>query len=201
MLSFEILLAIASFAFVTSITPGPNNVMLTASGANFGFVRTLPHIAGIVVGFILLIVGVGLGLGELFLQFPLMHQLLKIIGSAYLMWLAYKLLNFSYTEDENGGKGKPFTFFQAFIFQYVNPKAWIIAISANSTFGLPGDQYLFSVGVVGLVFVLVNPFSIMVWAGFGHMIRRYLKQAAFLKAFNILMASLTAACVLIIWLD
>lgn len=201
MLPFELLLAIASFAFVTSATPGPNNIMLTASGANFGFVKTLPHIAGIVAGVALLNLCIGLGLGALFQQFPIVQQALKVAGSAYLLWLAFKLLGFSYVNEEGNSNAKPLSFFQALSFQYINPKAWVMVISANASFSLTGEQYWNSVWFIVLVFALIGPPSIMIWAAFGQMIRRYLGNPTFLKVFNVTMATLTATCILFIWVD
>lgn len=200
MISIELLFAIATFALVTSITPGPNNIMLTASGANFGFTRTLPHIAGIVAGVAALNFCIGLGLGAIFVQFPVMQSILKILGSAYLIWLASKLLKFQYSESNQSGDARPFSFWQALIFQYVNPKAWVMAISANASFSLSGDSYWLSVLFIILVFALVGPPSIMVWAGFGQMIRGYLQQPGFLQTFNLIMAGLTVGCVVFIWL-
>lgn len=201
MLPIELLLAIASFAFVTSATPGPNNIMLTASGANFGFVKTLPHIAGIVAGVALLNLCIGLGLGALFQQFPIVQQVLKIAGSAYLLWLAFKLLSFNYVSDKENNNATPFSFFQALSFQYINPKAWVMVISANASFSLNGEQYWLSVWFIILVFALVGPPSIMIWAAFGQMIKRYLGNSTFLRLFNVSMATLTAACILFIWME
>jgi len=199
MISIELLATLATFAFVTSATPGPNNIMLTASGANFGFVRTLPHIAGIAAGIALLNLCIGLGLGALFLQFPLMQDALKIVGSLYLIWLAIKLLGFSYAEKGPEVEARPFSFIQALVFQYINPKAWVMVISANASFSLSGDSYWLSVGLIILVFAIIGPPSVMIWAGFGQLIRQYLKQPGFLKIFNIVMASLTVGCVVFIW--
>lgn len=201
MLPIELLLAIASFAFVTSATPGPNNIMLTASGANFGFIKTLPHIAGIVAGVALLNLCIGLGLGTLFQQFPIVQTVLKIAGSAYLLWLAFKLLRFSYISDKGNKNTKPFSFFQALSFQYINPKAWVMVISANASFSLSGDQYWTSVWFIIVLFALIGLPSIMIWVAFGHIIKRYLGQPIFLKSFNVTMATLTAACIVFIWID
>ena len=200
MISIELLVALASFAFVTSVTPGPNNIMLTASGANFGFIRTLPHIAGIVAGVALLNLSIGLGLGALFLQFPLLQDALKIVGSLYLIWLAIKVFGFSYVEKKSDLEIRPFSFMQALVFQAVNPKAWVMVISANASFSLTGDAYWISVGLIILMFAIIGPPSVMIWAGFGQMIRQYLKRQAFLKTFNLIMASLTLGCVLFIWM-
>ena len=121
MISIEIIIAITLFALVTSITPGPNNIMLTASGANFGFKRTLPHVAGIIFGMMMLNVSVGLGLGTIFTQYPFLQQILRVAGSAYLLWLAYKLLSFSNINTAQAD-ATPFSFIQAVGFQYINPK-------------------------------------------------------------------------------
>jgi len=199
MISMELLAALATFAFVTSATPGPNNIMLTASGANFGFVRTLPHIAGIVAGVALLNLCIGLGLGALFLQFPLMQDVLKIAGSLYLVWLAIKMLGFSYADNRPDREARPYSFNQALLFQYINPKAWVMVISANASFSLTGDAYWISVGLIILVFGIIGPPSVMIWAGFGQFIRQYLNQPKILKTFNSVMAALTVGCVVFIW--
>ncbi len=201
MLNIELLIAIASFAFITSVTPGPNNIMLTASGANFGVMRTLPHIVGIVFGIALMNLLIGLGLGAVFQQYPVIQKVLKIGGSAYLIWLAIKLLRFNYVDDSGDSEGRPFSFLQAASFQYINPKAWVIVISANASFTLSGDLYWTSVGLIIGLFILIGPPSVMVWTIFGQVIRQYLRNPAFLKGFNAMMASLTAMCVFFIWID
>jgi len=200
-LNIELLVAIASFAFVTSVTPGPNNIMLTASGANFGLTRTLPHIAGIVFGIALMNLVIGLGLGAVFQQHPVIQQVLKIGGSAYLIWLAVKLLRFSHVENSSDSGGRPFSFLQAASFQYINPKAWVMVISANASFTLSGDLYWTSVGLIIVLFILIGPPSVMLWTIFGQAIRRHLRDPAFLKGFNTFMASLTAMCIFFIWME
>jgi threonine/homoserine/homoserine lactone efflux protein len=201
MLNTELLIAIASFAFITSVTPGPNNIMLTASGANFGVIRTLPHIAGIAFGIALMNVLIGLGLGAVFQQFPIIQKILKIAGSAYLVWLAIKLLRFSYVDERGDTEGRPFSFLQATSFQYINPKAWVMVISANASFTLSGDLYWTSVWLIIGLFLLIGPPSIMLWTVFGQIIRQYLRNPAFLKGFNLVMATLTALCILFIWME
>lgn len=200
MLSFELVLAVAVFAFVTSATPGPNNIMLTASGVNFGYRRSLPHMLGIIAGMATLNLAVGLGLGAVFTQFPLVQQALRVVGSAYLLWLAWQLLTFSSPGSAKEG-GKPFTFMQAAAFQYVNPKAWVMVISANASFTLAGEGYWLSVALIVIAYALVGFPSISIWAGFGQYIRRFLDNPRILKTFNVGMSVLTAACVVFIWLD
>lgn len=201
MLPLELIVTTAIFAFVTSATPGPNNIMLTASGANFGFIRTLPHIVGIIFGVALLNISTALGLGALFIQFPLLQEILRVCGSAYLFWLAYQLLQFSSVNRKNSGSAKPFTFWQATAFQYINPKAWVMVISANASFSIAGGDYWLSVMMITIMFLLIGPPSIMIWAGFGQYISRFLGDSFYLKCFNLSMAILTALCVFFIWMD
>lgn len=200
MLSLELILAVAAFAFVTSATPGPNNIMLTASGVNFGYRRTLPHMLGIICGMATMNIAVGLGLGAVFIQFPVLQQVLRVVGSAYLLWLAWQLLTFSSLGKAQDG-GKPFTFMQAAAFQYVNPKAWVMVISANASFTLAGESYWLSVALIVLAYMVIGMPSISIWAGFGQYIRRFLDDPKILKIFNLVMAVLTAACVVFIWLE
>ena len=200
MITWELVLALSSFAFVTTATPGPNNIMLTASGANFGFQRTIPHILGIALGCASMNLGVGLGLGSLFEQFSFLQSGLRFFGSAYLLWLAWQLLRFSGGTTGKHTATQPFSFWQAAVFQYVNPKAWVMVLSANASFSLLGEFYWSSVLLITLVFMLIGIPSISCWAGFGQYIRQYLDNASWLRVFNITMAMLTAACVVFIWI-
>ncbi|MGN7803451.1 LysE family translocator [Ensifer sp. 22521] len=184
----DTLLALFLFAFTTSITPGPNNMMLFASGVNFGFVRTVPHMLGIGAGFFLLLIAVGFGLGALLHSVPLLYTALKFAGGAYLVWIAWKI-GTSRSLGEGKAGAKPMTFLQAAAFQWVNPKAWVMAVSAMATY-TSSDSYLFSVLVVGLVFALVNVPSVSTWAGFGSALRQWLSEPSRLKWFNITMAVL-----------
>ncbi|MCY1324505.1 Cysteine/O-acetylserine efflux protein [compost metagenome] len=184
----DTLLALFLFAFTTSITPGPNNMMLFASGVNFGFVRTVPHMLGIGAGFFLLLIAVGFGLGALLHSVPLLYTALKFAGGAYLVWIAWKI-GTSRSLGEGKAGAKPMTFLSAAAFQWVNPKAWVMAVSAMATY-TRSDSYLFSVLVVGLVFALVNVPSVSTWAGFGSALRQWLSEPSRLKWFNITMAVL-----------
>ncbi|MEI2296516.1 LysE family translocator [Ensifer sp. MJa1] len=184
----DTLLALFLFAFTTSITPGPNNMMLFASGVNFGFFRTVPHMLGIGVGFFVLLIAVGFGLGALLHSVPLLYTALKFAGGAYLVWIAWKI-GTSRSLGEGKAGAKPMTFLAAAAFQWVNPKAWVMAVSAMATY-TSSDSYLFSVLVVGLVFALVNVPSVSTWAGFGSALRQWLSEPSRLKRFNITMAVL-----------
>lgn len=185
-MSVESFLALIAYAFVTSITPGPNNFMLLASGVNFGFVRTIPHMLGIGLGFLSLLLGVGVGLGALLTAVPELHLGLKIVGGAYLLYLAWKIaMSRSLARDGEAG-ARPLTFLEAAAFQWVNPKAWVMAATAMAVYVNP-EQPILSMLVVALAFALVNLPSVSTWAGFGTALRGFLADPVRLKWFNIAM--------------
>ncbi|MBW9055316.1 LysE family translocator [Rhizobium mesosinicum] len=181
-------LALLLFAFTTSITPGPNNMMLFASGVNFGFRRTIPHMFGIGAGFLSLLLGVGLGLCALLHTMPVVYTALKFAGGAYLVWIAWKIAT-SRSLSEGKSGAKPISFLGAAAFQWVNPKAWVMAVTAMATYTNP-QLYMISVLLVGLAFAAVNVPSVSTWAGFGSALREWLSDPARLKWFNITMAVL-----------
>jgi len=185
------LTALVTFAFATSITPGPNNMMLFASGVNFGFRRTIPHMLGIGAGFLSLLIGVGLGLGALLATVPVLYTGLKIAGGLYLLSIAWKIGS-SRTLGEGSISGRPMTFLGAAAFQWVNPKAWVMAVTAMTVY-VDDQSYLSSVILVGVVFAAVNLPSVSTWAGFGSVLREWLSVPARLKWFNITMALLLVA--------
>ncbi|WHO75019.1 LysE family translocator [Rhizobium sp. BT03] len=183
--------ALVLFAFTTSTTPGPNNMMLFASGVNFGFRRTIPHMFGIGAGFFSLLIGVGLGLGALLHTLPLVYTVLKFAGGAYLVWIAWKIAS-SRSLSEGKSSTAPMSFVSAAAFQWVNPKAWVMAVTAMATYTNP-ELYLASVLIVGLAFAVVNVPSVSTWAGFGSALREWLSDPVRLKWFNISMAVLLVA--------
>ena len=193
----EFFLPLSVFAFATSITPGPNNLMLTASGANFGFWRTVPHILGIVWGCALLLLCVGAGLGAVFVSFPWLQQLLRVVGAAYLLYLAWQIASAGRSRTQ--AAAKPMSFWQAAAFQFVNPKAWIMAVSAMTSFPQAGEGYWWSAWAVIAVFCVVNLPSVTVWAGFGTVIGRWLQGEVALRSFNLSMGGLTAASVVLLF--
>ncbi len=190
-MSFDLLLALTLFAFVSSITPGPNNLMLMASGANFGFRRTIPHMLGVGIGFTVMIVLVGVGLVQIFDLYPISHQILKVVSVIYLLWLAWKIANAAAPEGDVQSESSPITFIQAALFQWVNPKAWTMALTAISAY--TPTQTLTSVLLVALVFGIVNLPNVSVWTVLGEQMARFLTSAARLRAFNWLMAILLVA--------
>lgn len=183
----NLLIALISFAFVTSITPGPNNLLLMASGANFGFRRTVPHMLGISLGHAFMVVLVGLGLAGLFVAFPVARVLLKVISVAYMLWLAWKIANAAAPGDGKAGS-VPMTFLQAAAFQWVNPKAWFMALGAITNYAQGAG--LRSVLVVALVFACVNLPSVSVWTIAGQAMRHLLTNPNRRKVFNWTMAGL-----------
>jgi threonine/homoserine/homoserine lactone efflux protein len=191
MLPFDQLLALVVFSFVTSFTPGPNNLMLLASGVNFGFARTVPHMFGIGLGFMLMVMLVGLGVGQAFALFPWLHDAMKIGGFAYMLFLAWKIANAG-TIGEGRAAARPMTFLQAAAFQWVNPKAWAMALSATATYTL-ADDFVASVAVVAVTFGLVNLPTVSTWALFGVWLRRFLSDAKTVRYFNVGMAVLLVA--------
>lgn len=188
-MGIETILALGLFALATSITPGPNNMMLLASGVNFGFRRTIPHMLGIGSGFFSLLIGVGLGLGALIIGVPALHVVLKIAGAAYLIWIAWQIGSARSLGDAREAGSRPMTFLQAAAFQWVNPKAWFMAITAMTTY-TGATRPLFSVVVIALVFAIINVPSVSTWAGFGSAMRGWLSDPVRLKWFNITMAVL-----------
>jgi threonine/homoserine/homoserine lactone efflux protein len=181
----------ATYSFVMSITPGPNNVMLTASGANFGFRRTVPHLFGISTGCAIQLIAVCAGLGALFSHWPVLHTVLQWAGAAYLLWLGWKLLRSG--EMAEGQAPQPVTFWQAAAFQFVNPKAWVMSLSAVALF-LPTGMGVIqaSAYLIGMM-VIVNLPCITVWALFGSSLRGLLQRRPARLAFNVLMAVALAA--------
>ncbi|QND53602.1 LysE family translocator [Phyllobacterium sp. 628] len=190
-MSLEIFFTLLVFAFVTSITPGPNNLMLLASGVNFGFKRTIPHMFGIGSGFFTLLIGVGLGLGALIQTVPVVYTVLKFAGGAYLVYLAYKIATSRSLGNVNEN-ARPMTFLEAAAFQWINPKAWVMAVTAMATYTSPQAYYI-TVLIVGIAFAIVNVPSVSTWAAFGQFMRGWLSDPARLKWFNITMAALLVA--------
>ncbi|OAZ96050.1 LysE family translocator [Halomonas sp. G11] len=186
-MSISVLAALTAFAFVTTVTPGPNNLMLMASGANFGFRKTLPHMLGIMVGVSVMVLVVGGGLMSLFDAYPLLSKVLQAVSIAYLLWLAWKIANAAPLKASDE-KGTPMTFLQAAAFQWVNPKAWAMCLSAITLYA--PDRTLLSVVMVASVFAMVSFPAISIWAWLGLVVRQWLTSPRRNRAFNITMAVL-----------
>ncbi len=189
-MSYELITALTLFAFVSSITPGPNNLMLMASGANFGFRRSVPHMFGVTLGFILMIILVGVGLVQVFEAYPLSNTVLKVVSIAYLLYLATKIATAAPLEKGETA-GTPMTLLQAALFQWVNPKAWTMAVTAVTVY--TPDHTLTSIAVVALVFGTLNLPSIGSWTFLGQQMARILTNSRRMVLFNWTMALLLVA--------
>lgn len=193
----DILFALATFAFVTVITPGPNNLMLLASGTNFGFTRTIPHMLGVGLGFPLMVVCVGLGVMQIFDLWPASYTILKILSVGYLLYLAWKIAHAAPPRDAKA-EARPLTFLQSAAFQWVNPKAWSMALSAITLYATGRD--LAAVLWVGGVYVLVGIVSTTSWTMLGQQIRHLLKDPSRLRVFNWIMAGLIVVTLIpVLW--
>lgn len=195
----QFLLSVAMFATVTSGTPGPNNVMLTASGANFGYWRTLPHMFGIVLGILAMNLMVAAGLGVVFERFPLVQQGLKIAASTYLLYLAWRIGTAQPGRKAGREDTRPMSLLGGAAFQFLNPKAWMMVITAMGTFTLGGEDYWVSVLWIALIFMLFGLPCISLWAAFGTVVGRLLSSPVAWRSFNLLMGLLTAGCLIFIW--
>jgi threonine/homoserine/homoserine lactone efflux protein len=195
----EALLPLMLFAFVSSITPGPNNIMLTSSGVIFGFTRSIPHMLGVTFGFGILLALSAAGIGSLILVAPSIHLVLKILGSGYLLYLAWQLRKMAIRQDSTAGS-KPMSFAGAALFQFVNPKAWVMAISGSSAFLPPMQSAWMSILMFCLVFCAVNLPCLSLWAGAGAALRRYLAQPHWQRKFCVAMVLLTGYSAVAIWL-
>jgi threonine/homoserine/homoserine lactone efflux protein len=186
-MNYDLLQALVAFAFVTSITPGPNNLMLMASGANFGFRPSIPHMLGIGFGFTVMIILVGFGLAQIFDYFPMSHMILKVISVLYLLFLAWKISNAS-PPAQASDAGRPITFLQAALFQWVNPKAWSMALTSIGAYSPTQDMW--GVFWVAAVFGAINLPCVSCWTIFGQQMRRFLTNQKRLRIYNWSMAGL-----------
>ena len=193
-------LAIILFAIATCVTPGPNNTMIMTSGLNYGIQRSMPHYLGIILGFPAMVVAVGLGLASLFEQYAVLHLLLKIAGASYLTFLAWKIAS-APVSDLSVTEGKPFTFFQAAAFQWVNPKAWVLAVGATATYTVVGSDYGLQVLVIAVIFLIFGAPCIMLWLWFGASLKRFLQKPESVKYFNYTMAALLILSLLPVFND
>ena len=191
----ELFLSILLFALSTSITPGPNNIMIMTSGLNHGVKNSIPHLLGICFGFPVMVILVGLGIGVFFEMFPLFHEIIKIFGVIYLLYLSW-LIALSSPTSLDGESSKPFSFVQASLFQWVNPKAWVMAAGAVSAYTTLSTDVFIQVIYIALAFFVVSFPSVGVWLVFGAGLKKYLKSPKHQKVFNVSMALLLICSVL-----
>ena len=182
------ILSISLFWFVTAYTPGPNNVVASYSGFNFGFVKTIPHILGVTLGFTSLVLFLSIGLINIFKLFPIIQIIIKYLGTIFLIYLSYKIA-FSKTSDETI-KENPVKFIETFLFQYLNPKGVTVAIIVVSTYVELGENYLnYATQVIALAFIF-SVTSITLWTFIGKFLRKFATNDKFIKYFNYVMSGL-----------
>ncbi|WP_441004114.1 LysE family translocator [Pseudocolwellia agarivorans] len=191
----EFFSAIFLFALSTSITPGPNNIMIMTSGLNHGVKFSLPHLLGICFGFPIMVILVGLGIGVFFEMYPMLHEIIKIFGIIYLLYLSW-LIAVSSPTSLDGGISNPLSFIQAALFQWVNPKAWVMAAGAVSAYTTVSTDIFIQVLYIALAFFVVSFPSVGVWLVFGAGLKKYLKSPKHQKIFNVSMAILLVGSVL-----
>lgn len=181
---------IISFGLVTGLTPGPNNTLLMISGANFGMRATVPHLAGVIFGFPTMVFTVGMGLVQFFSAYPLLHTILRIACVLWILWLAVRLIGSRKKDADSAEIGQPISFFAAAAFQWINPKAWIMAVGSIALFVPVGTDTLIGVARVTLGFFLVAIPSSLTWCIFGAVIATYLSTDFRVRVFNIIMTLL-----------
>ena len=198
MIDLNLFIALVSFYFVMYVTPGPNNAMVLTSGIKFGFSKTIPHMSGITIGHVLQVIVVCLGLGKIFEMFPEIQNILKIICATYLLYLGYKIIG-SFSKIKEDGS-RPLNFYEAALFQIVNPKAWTISTMVASGF-LPKNENLFiSILFISITALIICPISISVWAVFGSGIRNLVKnnkKKAIVEYFLAILLLITAILIVI----
>lgn len=190
----ELYLAIFIFALSTGITPGPNNIMLMTSGMNFGIKNSLPHIAGICIGFSVMVILIGLGFSIVFEKYPLLHEAIKVLGVFYLLYLSWLIANAA-PDKLDDKKSKPFTFMQAALFQWINPKAWVVVTSAVSAYTVIDEAIYSQVFAMAFIFFLAAIIATFTWLFFGKGIKKILQSHKQQKVFNITMALLLVASI------
>jgi threonine/homoserine/homoserine lactone efflux protein len=186
-MNYELLLAASLFALVSLSTPGPNNTMVLTSGVNFGLQRTLPHLMGICIGFGLMQVLVGLGLHTVLGQYPVVLEMLRYVGGAYMLWLAWKLATSRAAPNDVAAGSRPLGFWGAAAFQWVNPKAWVMCMTAMTAY-LPANANVTQVLLLGSMFTVLGIPCVGSWAAFGSSMRKFLQDPLKLRIFNNTMA-------------
>ena len=185
-MTLDVYLSLLGFMVVSTVTPGPNNILLFASGLNYGMKRTLPLIFGIGNGFAFLLACVGLGLGQLLEVFPAAFTAIKVMGAAYMLYLAWRIATSGPLEID-AGKARPMKYYEAALFQWVNPKAWVITVVLASTY-TSKDNYYVTLAIIVATAGILNLPTISTWAVFGTAMKQFLSDPKKLRIFNIVMA-------------
>jgi threonine/homoserine/homoserine lactone efflux protein len=187
------LLSLSLFMFVTSCTPGPNNILASYSGFNFGLIKTIPHMFGVIFGFTSLVIAINFGLINIFKNFPIIQEILKYMGTIFLIYLSYKI-SFSKASSDNSSKN-PIKFIESFFFQFINPKSVIVAVIMVSTYVVSGENFInYSMWVIAIAFIFAC-FSIVFWTLLGRFLRKFATNEKFIKRFNYVMSLLLVSCI------
>ncbi len=190
------IISITSFALASTMTPGPNNIMLLSSGLTFGYKRTLPHALGVNFGFPVMVICVGLGIGKLFEVFPFIYTTLKMVGISYLLWMAWHIANTKGSPNTENKDDKPFTFIQAALFQWINPKAWVMAITSTAAFITDHQIASIQVIIISSIYFLCGILSTNSWSLGGVILKRFIQNERLVQIFNITMAILIVGSIL-----
>ena len=187
------LLSLSLFMFATSCSPGPNNILASYSGFNFGLIKTIPHMFGVIFGFTSLVIAINFGLINIFKNFPIIQEILKYMGTIFLIYLAYKI-SFSKASSDNSSKN-PIKFIESFFFQFINPKSVIVAVIMVSTYVVSGENFInYSMWVIAIAFIFAC-FSIVFWTLLGRFLRKFATNEKFIKRFNYVMSLLLVSCI------
>ena len=192
---YEYYFAILFFVVASTVTPGPNNIMILTSGVNFGVKKSLPHLAGICLGFPVMVIAIGLGLGAVFTFFPQLHLIIKVLGTGYLFYLAWLTANAA-SKLEAKNRAKPLTFTQAALFQWLNPKAWVMATGAIAAFTSTDLSMLTQISLIALSYFVAGSPCVVLWLVFGVGLRQWLADPEKRKWFNWIMAALLVLSIL-----
>ena len=199
MIDLNLLFALITFYFVMYVTPGPNNAMVLTSGVKFGFFKTIPHMGGITIGHVTQLILVCFGLGKVFTFFPILQEILKILCAMYLLFLSYKIIG-SFNQIKHKDDSRPLKFYEAALFQIINPKAWTISSMAASGFLPENENLIKSILFISFVALIICPLSISPWAAFGSAIRNLVKNnkiKAFIEYFLAILLLITAIIIVL----
>ena len=183
-------LSVLFFAISTTVTPGPNNIMLMSSGVNWGIKNSLPHLFGIAIGFPVMVAAVGLGFSSIFTLIPQLHFIIQCVGIVYLLYLSWLVAVSNNSSLNIATSATRISFKKAALFQWVNPKAWVMAMGAIATYTTSDSSFTFQVAYIVFIFFLIALPCLSLWLFFGYVLSKYLKNIHALKLFNCLMASL-----------
>ena len=201
-MTLGLIFSLFTFLFIAAVTPGPNNMLLTSSAANSGFRRSFALLLGIMLGMQSILYLSAFGIAALLLLYPAIHIVLKVVGSIYLLWLAWKTATANYAPLKTNSEAvKSVTWYEGGLLQFLNPKAWMMGLGAVGSFSLPGELFTESIIIMSIAFIIVNFVAGLIWMGFGSLIGLFLRSRRAWFIFNLLMGLLTALCVPLIWLE